>query len=55
MWAELVDRPHPFLVRRIVGAVQDLGDLAELAPRQFESEAALFLTLKLELAIGPQA
>jgi hypothetical protein len=33
MRSKLVDRPHPFLIRRIIRAVRDLGDLAESTPR----------------------
>jgi len=33
MRTEFIDRSHPYLIRRIIGAVRNLGDLSESTPR----------------------
>ena len=49
MRSKFVNRPHPFLVRRVIRAVRNLGYFAKSTPCLFEPQSSLFLALELEL------
>jgi hypothetical protein len=55
MWMELIDRSHPFLIRRIIRVVGDFRDLTQTTACRLEAFAPLFVGFLTELPIWIQA
>jgi hypothetical protein len=54
MRPKLINRSHPFLIRRIIGVVGDFRDFAQSVSRRLDAFSAIFFRLIAESSIGSQ-